>query len=220
MRGSPAMDPLKRWHALDRKVIAILRGIEPGEVTDVVSGLIEIGFQAIEVPLNSPDAFKSIELAVRTAEQRAPGTCLVGAGTVLTGDEARQVRASGGTLVVSPNVSPETIEATRDAGMLSVPGVFTASEAHLALASGAHVLKFFPASSLGPQGIRAIQAILPPATPVCAVGGVGTNDFADYITQGISCFGIGSDLYKPAYSSEEVIERGRLVLQAFDAAAT
>lgn len=213
------MDPLERWHALDRKVIAILRGIEPGDVTDVVSGLIGIGFRAIEVPLNSPDAFGSIELAVRTAEQRAPGACLVGAGTVLTADEVRQVRERGGMLVVSPNVNSQTIEATRDAGMLSVPGVFTASEAHLAVASGAHVLKFFPASSLGPQGIRAIQAILPPATPVCAVGGVGPNDFADYVAQGITCFGIGSELYKPAFSTEDVIERGRVVLQAFDAAA-
>ena len=218
--GRQVIDVLDKWNCLDRKVIAILRGIEPRDVSDVVSGLIETGFQAIEVPLNSPDALKSIELAVRAAEQVADRTFLIGAGTVLTAEEVRQVAEAGGTLVVSPNVNAEIIRATIDAKMLSAPGVFTASEACLAVSSGAHVLKFFPASLLGPKGIRAVQAILPPATQVCAVGGVGPDSFADYIAEGISCFGLGSELYKPSFSPEQVIEKGRIALNAFDAAVT
>ena len=189
------VDPLEVWHSLDRKLIAILRGIDPHDVAEVVSGLLEVGFLAIEVPLNSPEPFISIDRAVRAAEASAPGPYLIGAGTVLTPEEVHHVKDIGGTLVVSPNTNPAVIEATVDAGLLSVPGVFTATEALLALASGAHVLKFFPASSLGPKDIRAVQAVLPPATPVCAVGGVGAKSFADYRSQGLSCFGIGSELF-------------------------
>lgn len=219
MKAERRMDARERWDGLQPKVIAILRGIRPGEVAEVVSGLLEVGFRAIEVPLNSPDAFRSVELAVRAAEQLPAGSCLIGAGTVLTPEEVRRVKNSGGALVVSPNVDPRTIEATVEEGLLSAPGVFTASEALLALASGAHVLKFFPASVLGPRGIRAIQAVLPPATPVCAVGGVGLKDFPGYLAQGIRCFGIGSELYKPGFAAAEVTERGRAVLNALDAAA-
>lgn len=214
------MDVFEKWNALDRKIIAILRGIEPREVADVVAGLIETGFQAIEVPLNSPDAYQSIELAVRTASKSADRSCLIGAGTVLAADEVRMVSEAGGNLVVSPNVSPEIIRATISAQMLSAPGVFTASEAHLAVSNGAHVLKFFPASVLGPGGVRAIQTILPPASQVCAVGGVGPGNFAEYVAAGISCFGIGSELYKPSLSAADVIERGRVVINAFDSAVT
>lgn len=211
------MDPFETWQALDRKLVAILRGLDPEKASEIVSGLLEVGFRAIEVPLNSPEPFTSIERAVHAAGA-VSGPCLIGAGTVLAPQEVRQVLAVGGNLVVSPNTNPAVIGATVDAGLLSVPGVFTATEALLALASGAHVLKFFPASNLGPQGIRAIQAVLPPATPVCAVGGVGSNTFADYRAQGLSCFGIGSELFSPALSPQEVVERGRAIIQAYDAA--
>ncbi len=206
------------WRNFDRKLVAILRGIQPHEVPDIVSGLIESGFRAIEVPLNSPDPFRSIEAAVRAGEPLTPGSCLIGAGTVLSSEDARRVKSCGGNLVVSPNVDPAVIGETVSSGMVSLPGVFTASEALLAVASGATALKFFPASILGAGGIRAIQAVLPDDTEVCAVGGVGLEDFPIYMKVGISAFGLGSVLYAPSMSADDVIHNARAVIEAYDLA--
>jgi len=205
-----------RWRDIDRKLIAILRGIQPHEVSDIVSGLVEAGFRAIEIPLNSPEPFRSIETAVRTSETLAAGQCLIGAGTVLSAAEVHQVKSCGGRLVVSPNVNTSVIAETLSAGMVGMPGVFTASEAHVALASGASALKFFPASILGAAGIRAIQTILPKGTEVCAVGGIDPEDFPEYIEAGIRGFGLGSGLYAPSAAVEDVIPRARSAVESYD----
>lgn len=204
------------WRDMDRKLVAILRGIQPHEVSDIVSGLIEAGFRAIEIPLNSPEAFRSIETAVRRSETLAAGQCLIGAGTVLSVAEVRQVKSSGGNLIVSPNVNPSVIAETLSAGMVGMPGVFTASEAHMALASGASALKFFPASILGAAGIRAIQTILPKDIVICAVGGIGPEDFSEYIEAGVRGFGLGSGLYTPSAALEDVILRADAAVETYD----
>lgn len=204
------------WRGMDRKLVAILRGIQPHEVADMVSGLMEAGFRAIEIPLNSPDAFRSIETAVRRSETLAASQCLIGAGTVLSVAEVRQVKACGGNLIVSPNVNPSVITETISAGMVAMPGVFTPTEAHLALASGASALKFFPASVLGAAGIRAIQTILPKDTEVCAVGGIGPENFSAYVEAGIRGFGLGSGLYAPSVALEDVILRARSAVETYD----
>jgi len=210
------MNDGNRWRTLDRKLVAILRGIEPSEVCELVSRLLEIGFRAIEIPLNSPAPFRSIENAVKTAEQLIPGDCLIGAGTVLSVDNVEAVKSSGGNLVVSPNVNEAVIEATVAGGMVSLPGVFTATEAHMALAKGACGLKFFPASILGPKGIAAIKVTLPADAEVCAVGGVEPSDFSTYFAAGVKGFGLGSCLYAPGRQLSDVVARARSAISVYD----
>ncbi len=195
-------------------LVAILRGLRPDEAAGVVGGLLEIGFTAIEIPLNSPEPFKSIEMAAKMA----PEQCLIGAGTVLTVDDIEQLASAGGRLMVSPNVEPEVIKAAAARGMVTLPGVFTPTEALAAARAGATGLKFFPANILGPSGITAIRAVLPKDLLIAAVGGVSETNFADYTKAGITAFGLGSGLYKPGMTASEVVDRGRKAMTAYDAA--
>ena len=195
-------------------LIAILRGLKPEEAEPVVGVLIEAGLTAIEIPLNSPDPFRSIETAARIA----PKNCLIGAGTVLTVEDVARLDDAGGRLMVSPNVDTDVITEASARGMVTMPGVFTATEALLAARAGATGLKFFPASALGASGITAIRAILPTGLLIAAVGGVSDRNFRDYTTAGILAFGLGTSLYKPGMSAAEVSERARLTLAAYDAA--
>ncbi|MCS4242057.1 2-dehydro-3-deoxyphosphogalactonate aldolase [Rhizobium sp. BIGb0125] len=195
-------------------LVAILRGLKPEETHDVVSVLIETGFRAIEIPLNSPEPFKSIEIAAKLA----PADCLIGAGTVLSVDDVENLDKAGGKLMVSPNVDVEVITAAREKGMVTLPGVLTPTEALLAAKAGATGLKFFPASIIGPAGIVAIRTILPKDLLVAAVGGVSDKNFSDYTKAGITAFGLGTSLYKPGLTAAEVKERAILTINAYDAA--
>lgn len=193
-------------------LIAILRGVKPAETEGVVGALLEAGFTAIEIPLNSPEPFRSIEIAVKMA----PKGCLIGAGTVLTTDQVEQLDAVGGRLMVSPNVEPAVISLAAAKGMVTMPGVFTPTEALAAARAGATGLKFFPASVLGPSGINAIRAALPPDLEIAAVGGVSEENFADYAKIGIRSFGLGSSLYKPGMLAADVAGRARATIEAYD----
>lgn len=200
------------WPALRRNLVAILRGIRPDEIEAAVDVLIEAGFEAIEVPLNSPDPFLSIE----KARKRAPANVLIGAGTVLDVAQVDRLNDVGGNLLVTPNVDPDVIRRAVEHGMVTMPGVFTASEALLAAKSGAAALKFFPASVLGPNGISAIKAILPPHLPLGAVGGVSDANFADYWKIGVRAFGLGTSLYKPGDDAAVIRERAVKNVAAYD----
>ena len=195
-----------------RPLIAILRGLKPEETEGVVGALIEAGFTAIEIPLNSPRPFESIGIAAKMA----PKECLIGAGTVLTVEQVEDLDRAGGRLMVSPNVEPEVIALAAAKGMVTMPGVFTPTEALAAARAGATGLKFFPASVLGPAGINAIRAVLPAELEIAAVGGVSETNFADYAKIGVKSFGLGSSLYKPGMSAAEVGERARLTIEAYD----
>jgi 2-dehydro-3-deoxyphosphogalactonate aldolase len=205
---------MSKWPQLKRGLVAILRGIKPDEIAAIGDGLIEAGFEAIEIPLNSPDPLRSIEMLAK----RAPAGVLTGAGTVLTAADVIRLHDVGGKLLVTPNVDPDVIRKSTEFGMVSMPGVFTATEALLAIKSGASALKFFPASALGPSGVNAIRAILPKETVIGAVGGVADSDFAAWMKIGVSTFGLGSSLYKPGASASEVIDKARRAVQAYDAA--
>jgi 2-dehydro-3-deoxyphosphogalactonate aldolase len=198
---------------MDRKIIAILRGIKPSEILDACAALIGAGITAIEVPLNSPNPIESIRRAVKGHGAEA----LIGAGTVLTMEDVDAVAAAGGKIVVSPNCEPDVIARTRQLGMLSYPGVFTASEAFRALRAGANGLKFFPADILGPAGIAALKAVLPSEAELYAVGGAKPDTFAAYRAAGCVGFGIGSSLYKPGMAADEIAARARDVVKAYDA---
>ncbi len=208
MKQAPLLPPLRR------ELIAILRGLKPEEAGDVARALFDTGMQAVEIPLNSPDPFRSIEAVARLA----PAGCIVGAGTVLEPGEVERLHACGGRMVVSPNVDPSVIIAAAERDMVSLPGVFTASEALLAVRSGASGLKFFPAMALGPQGIAAIRAVLPPGLMLAAVGGVAESDFAAYGEFGIRAFGLGSSLYRPGATPAEVAARAGAAIRVWDEA--
>ncbi|MFD1199273.1 2-dehydro-3-deoxy-6-phosphogalactonate aldolase [Brucella gallinifaecis] len=200
------------WPKLRYPLVAILRGIHPDETEAIVSALIETGFEAIEIPLNSPDPFVSIEKAAKLA----PSDVLIGAGTVLSVENVDRLNDVGGRLLVSPNVEPDVIRHATRHGMVTMPGVFTPSEAFSAIHAGASALKFFPANVLGADGIKAICAVLPKDIPVGAVGGVSENDFATYRAAGVSCFGLGSSLYKAGLTAAEVRDRALRAVEAWD----
>ena len=199
---------------MKRPLVAILRGVKPEEAEGIVSVLIEAGMTAIEIPLNSPDPFRSIEIAVR----QAPAGVLVGAGTVLTTGDVERLHDVGGKLLVAPNVDSKVIARAGERGMVTMPGVFTATEALLAVAAGASSLKFFPASVLGPSGIAATGAVLPAGAMIAAVGGISEKNFSEYIKTGVHAFGMGSSLYKPGMTAAEVAARARATIAAYDLA--
>lgn len=204
------------WPKLGRNLVAILRGIRPDEIDPIGDVLVAAGFEAIEVPMNSPDPLVSIE---RLAA-RVPASVLVGAGTVLSAEVVEAVAGVGGRLMVSPNVHEPVLRTAAKLGMVAMPGVFTPTEAFAALGWGASALKFFPASALGAGGIAAVSAVLPADVVIGAVGGVSETDFASYARAGVTAFGLGSSLYKPGFSAADVAARASAAVAAYDSVFT
>ena len=195
----------------DLPLIAILRGIRPGEVPAAADVLTSAGFRIIEIPLNSPEPLESLRhLAGRTG-------LLAGAGTVLSTAEVEAVAAAGGRLMVAPNADREVIAAAKRLGMVALPGVATPTEAFAALAAGADGLKMFPAEILPPKALKAWRAVLPAGIPLLPVGGITPESMADYLAAGADGFGLGSALYKPGMSAGELGQRARAFAEAYRA---
>ncbi|QJD16475.1 2-dehydro-3-deoxy-6-phosphogalactonate aldolase [Paracoccus sanguinis] len=198
---------------MTRPLIAILRGIAPPEAEAHAAALMAAGITTLEIPLNSPDPWDSIaRLLARFGAQAR-----IGAGTVLTPAQVERLAGMGAHLVVSPNADPAVIAATRAAGMESWPGVMTPTECFAAHAAGATGLKLFPASLIGPAGLSALRAVLPPELPVYAVGGAGPANFAAWRRAGAAGFGIGTALYRPGQPVEATARAAAEIAAAWDA---
>ena len=197
---------------MSRPLIAILRGIERREAADVAEALIDAGIDRIEIPLNSPDPFESIQRMATAHGEHA----LIGAGTVLSPEQVQGVFNAGGRLVVSPNCDEDVIKATKSLNMQSFPGVLTPTECFDALKWGADGLKVFPAFQMGIDGLKALRAVLPSETQVYMVGGVGPENFADWLKAGANGFGLGSFLYKPGDTAADVAAKAKDTVATWD----
>ena len=181
-------------------MIAILRGIQPGEVAAIGAALYDAGFRIIEVPLNSPEPYESI----RRLRSTVAADCVVGAGTVLTEKQVMEVKAAGGEIIVMPHSDAQIIGTAKQAGLACAPGVATVTEAFSALAAGADILKMFPAEQLGPMVVKAWRAVIPANVALVPVGGITPENMASFSAAGASGFGLGSALYKPGMDAEQV----------------
>jgi len=199
-----------------RPLVAILRGLDPADAKAMLEALFAAGIGLVEVPLNSPDPLTSI----RAMAAEARGRARIGAGTVLTVAEVEAVKHNGGQMIVSPNRDDAVIKAAKAAGLDSYPGVFTATEALGAIAAGADALKLFPADILGPKGIKALAAVLLKEIPLLAVGGVDASNIGDYLKAGATGFGLGTSLFTPGLSADEVGARAKAMVAAYDEAVS
>lgn len=196
-------------------LVAILRGITPGEVPPHVAALLEAGLAAVEIPTGSPDWARSVALAVEACGAHAQ----VGAGTVLEPAHLDALEAAGGTLVVTPNVRPALIRRARARGFTVAAGCATASEAFDALEAGAQMLKLFPASVYGPGLARALRSVLPPV-PLLAVGGISADNLGDYLDAGCSGAALGGELYRAGQPPAQTLARAQRVVRAWRARAS
>lgn len=193
-------------------LIAILRGLTPAEAPAIGEALVSSGFVLIEVPLNSPQPLDSIAQLVAQFPH-----ALVGAGTVLQVQQVKEVHAAGGRLVVAPNFNPSVVAAALALGMVVLPGVASPTEAFAALDAGAHGLKLFPAEMISPATVKALRAVLPQQTALMPVGGITPDTMAAYRAAGAAGFGLGSALYAPGRSADQVRASAQKFVHAFRA---
>ena len=193
-------------------MIAILRGLSPDAAVDVAGVLVNAGFRIIEVPLNSPSPFQSIERIAKVYGQEV----VLGAGTVIKAADVEAVRSAGGRLIVAPNLDDEVGAVSLGKKMIWCPGVFSPTEAFRAHASGAHLLKLFPAELYGIAGIKALRAVLPHEAQIAAVGGISPQTLADFGRAGAAAFGIGSALFQASMSIRDIERNAQDLTRAFD----
>jgi len=202
---------LLRDYLTDLPLVAILRGLRPETAEAVGLALVEAGFRIIEVPLNSPDPFRSIETLAKTM----PDDVLVGAGTVLDPEQVDGVRDMGGKLIVMPHSDPDVIRRAKEHSMICTPGVATPTEAFAALKAGADAIKIFPAEGVPPAVVKAWRAVLPKDAIVLPVGGIKPGNMKPYVDAGADGFGLGSALFTPAMALEDIVHNARAFAAAW-----
>ena len=193
-------------------LVAILRGLKPEEALEVGQVIVNAGFHILEVPLNSPDPLRSIQILAK-----AFPNALVGAGTVTTAQQARDIKAAGGQIIISPHLDDNVVCEAVNLGLISMPGVATPTEAFRAIALGAHGLKLFPAEMISPSVVKSMRAVLPGHVRLIPVGGIGAHNMADYRQCGASGFGIGSALFAPGKTVQAIGESAAAFVRAWHA---
>ena len=192
-------------------LVAILRGLTPKEAPAIGQALTVSGFVLLEVPLNSPQPLDSIAaLAAQHPD------LLIGAGTVMSAADVRDVHAAGGRLIISPHFDLEVVREALRLDLACMPGVATPSEAFAALKAGAHALKLFPAEMIAPHVVKALRAVLCASVPLLPVGGISPDNMGAYKKAGASGFGIGSSLYKPGQSSAQTMAAAQHFVQSWN----
>ncbi len=209
------MTLIERWQDTLKTLplVAILRGITPGEALAIGEKIVAAGFKVLEVPLNSPEPFESIKLMAGAFGKDA----IVGAGTVLKVEDVDRLSEVGGQICISPNTNPAVIKRAKELGLISFPAFFTATEAFTAIDAGADALKLFPAELAGVKGLKALKAILPKNMPVFPVGGVEPGNMKEYLDVGAAGFGIGSSVYKPGDTAEIAFGKAKAFTDAWKA---
>ena len=202
-----------RDYLTELPLIAILRGLKPENAEAVGYILVEAGFRIIEVPLNSPDPFRSIQILAGAM----PKNVLVGAGTVLDPQQVHGVRDMGGRLIVMPHADLDVIRLAKEQDLVCTPGVATPTEAFAALKAGADAIKIFPAEAIPPAVVKAWRAVLPKETIVLPVGGIKPDNMKPYLDAGANGFGLGSALFTPSMSVEEIGRNARAFATAWQA---
>ncbi|WP_230532781.1 2-dehydro-3-deoxy-6-phosphogalactonate aldolase [Microvirga roseola] len=202
-----------RDYMVDLPLVAILRGLKPENARDVGFALVEAGFRIIEVPLNSPEPFRSIEILAKSL----PKNVLVGAGTVLDPDNVNGIHDVGGRLIVMPHADTEVIRRAKDLNLICTPGVATPTEAFAALKAGADAIKIFPAEAMPPHVVKAWRAVLPKDAILLPVGGIKPDTMRAYVEAGANGFGLGSALFTPAMSADEIGRNARTFADAWEA---
>lgn len=205
---------LAKFHAhMDSlPLVAILRGLKPEEALSMGQAIVDAGFKLLEVPLNSPEPLLSIEILAKAFPH-----ALVGAGTVTTAQQVRDIKAAGGQLIISPHLDDNVVCEAVNLGLISLPGVATPTEAFRAISLGAHGLKLFPAEMISPAVVKSMRAVLPAHIRLIPVGGIGTHNMTDYRKSGASGFGIGSALFAPGKSTQAVADSATAFVQAWQA---
>ena len=199
-------------HMDNLPLVAILRGLKPEEALSVGQAIVNAGFHILEVPLNSPDPLRSIQILAEAFPH-----ALVGAGTVTSAQQVRDIKAAGGQLIISPHLDDNVVCEAVNLGLISLPGVATPSEAFHAISLGAHGLKLFPAEMISPAVVKSMRAVLPAHIRLIPVGGIGTHNMTDYRKSGASGFGIGSALFAPGKSTQAVADSATAFVQAWQA---
>jgi 2-dehydro-3-deoxyphosphogalactonate aldolase len=197
-------------HLGDVPLVAILRGVSPGEVGEIGRVLVESGITAIEVPLNSPQPFDSIGALASAFGDRA----LIGAGTVRSEQDVERTSAAGGRLIVMPHGDLRVISAAKGRGLFALPGVATPTEAFAAIDSGADALKLFPAEAYPPAVLRALRAVIAREVWILPVGGITPETMGPYWEAGASGFGLGSALYRVGADPASVGRNAEAFVQA------
>jgi len=190
-------------------IVAIIRGVTPGEVEGIADALYSAGVRVIEVPMNSPEPLASIKRLTGFARP-----IVHGAGTVLSPAVVDQVAQAGGRVIVSPNTDIAVIRHTIARGLYPMPGFGSVTEAFAAYHAGARYLKLYPASTYGPGHVKALLDVLPKDAVVQPVGGVNPGSMKDWWAAGARGFGMGGDLYKPGFMPDEVYQRATAAVAA------
>ena len=191
-------------------LIAILRGLTPESAEPIGGALVDAGFRIIEVPLNSPQPFVSIERLAKAYPET-----MIGAGTVLDPKDVDRVRDAGGRLIVMPHSDPEVIARARALGLSCTPGVATPSEGFAAFKAGADAIKLFPAEAMPPAVVRAWRAVFPKDALFLPVGGIKPDTMRSFVEAGANGFGLGSALFTPSLAAGEVAENARTFAKAW-----